>query len=818
MRRPLLPVALLYTGGILLASRVAIAPLLPFAISGALVALALVWGRVRGTLLWLVIPSVSWAHYAAVTSAVSPYDLRRIAGGQPLLVTVRGVLLATPTLRVYEEDERASWRTMAQIEVSRLQPARGAWQAAQGRLVLTTPGLLTNLFGGQVVEVDGVLDVPPNASAEGTFDYRAYLENQGIYYRLRVGSEKDWRVVRSAVAPMADRFREWAKRALARGLPEEDESLRLEWALALGWKTALTEEVSEPFIRAATYHIFAVDGLRMAILFGIFFALFRALGLSRAFCGALLIPLIWFYVALTGWPASAIRATVMLTVVIVGWVLRRPTDLLNSLFAAALIILVIEPRQLFQAGFQLSFVVVLCILLVLPPLRAIWERVWAPNPLVPTRLRPRWRRFLRPPGRYLGELFLTSLAAWLGSIPLVAYYFNLVTPVSTPANIVAVPLCALVLMSNLAALLLDPWLPAVSGLFNQAGWFLMELIRITSQWFASWPKAYFYTAAPHLLSTVAYYTVLLLVATGWLFRSRLRWLRWAAVSSLLIIWAGHWWIGLSDKRLTILNLSGGYGIYCDFPGKRQDLLIDCGTTNAVQFRTKPFLRAQGVNQLPNLVLSHGEVRQMGGAALIEELFKPREMIVGPLRFRSPVYRRSLETLKSRGKPVRVASRGEVVAGWTVLHPDVADRFAMADDKTMVLSRTIDGKKVLLISDLGRPGQEVLLAREADLRAEVLVAGLPVQGEALSEGLLDAIQPRLILICDSEFPASARASPALRVRLEKRGIPVLYARYTGSITLKFGETWAVRTMSGLTLEGFTESTGVLRQQRNDEVTE
>src|SRR5262249_41403540 len=149
--------------------------------------------------------------------------------------------------------------------------------------------------------------------------------------------------------PLADRFRLWARRALASGLSIEDESLRLEWALTLGWKTALTEEVSEPFVRAATYHIFAVDGLRMAIVFGIFFGLFRALCLPRPVCGMLLVPLIWFYVALTGWPASAIRATVMLTIVIVGWALKRPSDLLNSLLAAALIILIWQPQQIFQA-------------------------------------------------------------------------------------------------------------------------------------------------------------------------------------------------------------------------------------------------------------------------------------------------------------------------------------------------------------------------------------------------------------------------------------------------------------------------------------
>src|SRR5207245_10940894 len=111
---------------------------------------------------------------------------------------------------------------------------------------------------------------------EGAFDYRAYLEQLGIYYQLEAASEQDWQIVTSPLRPpLADRFRAWARQALALGLPAEDESLRLEWALTLGWKPALTEEVSEPFVRASTYHIFAVAGLRMATLLGVFFCLVR---------------------------------------------------------------------------------------------------------------------------------------------------------------------------------------------------------------------------------------------------------------------------------------------------------------------------------------------------------------------------------------------------------------------------------------------------------------------------------------------------------------------------------------------------------------
>jgi len=458
MRYPLLNVALWYASGILAASLVSLPWLFLLAGTGALLLLAVTWARARRFLLYPLMLLTGWTNSSLHTAVLSPQDLRAILGAGPALATVRGVLRETPTLRVYERDAKPAWRTLARLQVTEVCLNQQDWQPAAGRTAVTSPGPLTNLFAGQTVEITGVIARPKTAEAEGLFDYRAYLAQQDIYYLLRAESETDWHIVASPPSrPLADRFRDWARQALARGLPVEDESLRLEWALTLGWKPALTEEVSEPFVRAATYHIFAVDGLRMAILFGIFFGLFRVLGVPRTISGLALVPLIWFYVALTGWPASAIRATVMLTVVIGSWVLRRPVNLINSLLAAALIILVWQPPQLFQAGFQLSFCVVLCLVLMLEPLFALVHRLTAPDPLLPPHLRRHWPPVVALPARYAGDVLLTSFAAWVGSIPLVAYYFHIVTPVSTPANLVAVPLCGLVLVSNLASLLLVGW-------------------------------------------------------------------------------------------------------------------------------------------------------------------------------------------------------------------------------------------------------------------------------------------------------------------------------------------------------------------------
>ncbi len=829
MKWPLLKPVLFYAAGVLLGRFV---PLGPWALlGGSLVLVALVlgwnlraWAKEKSANRGPVVPAVAlpvdaigpilllflillagWTNYICQTSAFSSHDLRRLLGAEPRLAAVRGVLAETPSLRVYELGETPAWRTLARIDVSAVRLDKGDWQPATGRIAAGTPGTLTNLFGGQTVEVFGVLAPPRRPIADGTFDYRAFLAEQRVYYQLQAESEQDWQVIASPkTAPLADRFRSWAREVLARGLPAEDESLRLDWALTLGWKTALDEETSEPFIRAATYHIFAVDGLRMAIVFGILFGLLRAVSVPRAVCGLILLPVIWFYVALTGWPASAIRATVMLSVIIIGWVLKRPSNILNSLFTAAAIILVWDPQQLFQAGFQLSVLVVLCMILMLPPLIASVHRLLAPDPLLPDTLRRRWPAFLKVPAAFSGDLLFTSFAAWVGSIPLVAYYFNIVTPVSTPANMPAVPLCGLVLISNLASLLVASWFPSLAVLFNHAGWFLMECIRVSSLWFADWPKAWFYVPAPGLFTTALYYGLLFAIVTGWLFRPDFRRLKLAATAIVVLVWCGTLLPALWTTRLTVLPANGGLVVYADAPGRRSDLLVDSGNTNAVQFVTKPTLRAQGVNAVPKLVLTHGDVKHAGGARVLAGLLPVHEVWTSPVRFRSAPYRRVIRQLEDDGAVPQTAGRKDHLADWEVLHPEREDRFSRADDGALVLKANIRGTRILLLGDLGATGQEALLERTANLRAEILVAGLPSAGEPLGDELLKAIQPQLIIIGDSEFPVAERASPAVRQRLGKCQAPAIFTSESGAATIELRPGhWQVRTMNGLRFDSRTQ---------------
>jgi competence protein ComEC len=796
VKQPLLPVVLWFVAGILLADRVPFQPAGLFGLALAVASLAIFWGRSRPVLLAALIFLAGAVDLTRQTAVISPIDLRSLFGEQDAIVTLRGRLSSTPSLRISDYQGQSTTRAHVEIQVIGVKPLDQPWQPALGRVAASAPEAVAGkLFAGQTVEVFGVLRRPRGPQAEGLFDYREYLRRQQIHFQLQTRFPDDWNIVDSpARAPLADRFRAWGRQTLALGLPGEDESLRLEWALTLGWKTALTDEVAEPFIRASTYHIFAVDGLRMAILFGIFFALSRALNLSRPASGLVLLPLLWFYTALTGWPASAIRATVMLTVVVLGWSLKRPADLLNSLFAAALGILLWQPQQLFQAGFQLSFLVVLSILLVLPPLERLGQWLLLPDPLLPPGLLPRWRKILGGPLRFLMDIFLVSLAAWLGSIPLAACYFHIFTPVSAFANLLAVPLCALVLTANIGSLLLAAWLPAGAVLFNHAGWFLMECIRVTSAWFASWPGAYAYVPAPGWFAIGLYYFALLGLMTGWLFRPGWRGLKMSALAALFAVWGVLCWREHSASRLTVLPLDGGSAILCDRPGHRDDLLVDCGPEAEAKSVLTPFLRSQGEGHLPRLLLTHGEARFVGGAETIRQTFSVNQIAISPVRFRSPVYQRILEHFTND----MTISRGDLIAGWTVLHPAADDHFPLADDNALVLRADFSGVRVLLLSDLGRAGQDALLARNPDLHADILVAGQPAKGEALCEALLNVVRPRVIVITG---PGRYGAGREFSGRLARRGVPVIYADEAGAVTVSLrAGRWEIRAMDGTRLGG------------------
>lgn len=786
--RPLAIVALLYISGILLARYV----------PGALVPLAAAFVFASFLLKWcgalhlpMIILLAGFVTYSARYAVVREDDLRAMFGEVEEIVRVRGELIEAPVVREFPGRTRTNYSTSAAVRVSEVN--RGErWEAARGVVMTSSSGVLGEEFRpGAEVEISGVIRPPPSAVAEGLFDYREYLYHQRIFHQLRADAGEDWRLMSVAsfsFRKVTDEFQKWAQGQLARGLPQ-DQTLELIWAMTLGWKTGLDGTVAEAFMKTGTMHIFAISGLHVACIAGVLVFALRFAGFTRQHCGWIAIPLLWFYTIATGWQPTAVRSALMSTVLILGWGMKRPTDMLNSTAAAGLLILMFEPEQVFQASFQLSFLVVASMGLFLPVLEVLRQKALAHDPFLPPQLRPKWQQRLDKPVRVVTTNFTVSLASWIGSLPLVAWYFNITTPISLLANLLAVPLSSIALTTSLMSLVFFPLGP----LFNWISYIFMKATVWVTYGFAEISWGYYHVPKPGALFFLLYYSaVFTAFALPHLDKAKRIW-----VAALPVALALTWCVSLLPRdpvKVTMLPISGN-PVVLDMPGRGRDLLVDCSDEHGSEFVLKRYLRAQGIGTVANVLVTHGDINHAGGYELVWREFTPKSIFTSGARARSPTYRQMIRELEKGYLQWHKVRRGDEIAGWTVLHPG-ENSFARADDNSVVLRGEIHGWRILLLSELGRAGQRELARSGQDLRADIVITGAPEQDEPMEADLLAHIQPRMILIGNTAGFVNARAESRLMQRLRKTGIPTFSTSRHGALNLEIdSEQCVVRAASG-----------------------
>jgi beta-lactamase superfamily II metal-dependent hydrolase len=331
----------------------------------------------------------------------------------------------------------------------------------------------------------------------------------------------------------------------------------------------------------------------------------------------------------------------------------------------------------------------------------------------------------------------------------------------------------------------------LAALFNNATWALMKFILWYSQRAANWPDGNFNAAAPSAATCAFYYAALFMVVTGWIFRSRHRWAVSGAMLAAGVCLAVQWALARQTAHIHVLPLKGAPVFFVDSPGRQGNLLVDCADADSAVEILKPFLCAQGVNRLSALCLAVGLLPHFGGAKVILTNFAVDRVFTGAAPNRSGAYRNLIGELR----PTALHD-GDRAGAWSVLHPGAAEEFAQAEDNALVLRREYHSRSVLLLPALARDGQDALMRRHPDLRADIVVAGLPSRDEPLCDPLLDMLQARLIIIADAEFPATRRASPKLRRRLARRPAQVVYCHNNGALTLDLApQKYSLRTASG-----------------------
>lgn len=782
MKRPLGWVIIYLALGILLGDVLSAAPVVWLAIAFLIWAACVLNARWRTFSLPILLVICGATNMALHNSVISPVDLRRQLKPDAQLLKIRGWVERVELREIDKQDGTTGFRTSSRVRVTGVQRKSESWQPGYGRM-LATAGIDASklLHTGQEVMIFGVCQSPPKAFAPGMFDYRKYLARRGIYFEIEFEGPADVDVVTDVSLPMAHRFRNWAAGVIQRGLPKDDPAVGALQAIALGQRTALTDEMEEPFMRSGTMHLFAISGLHVGLIAGILVALLRLVRIPREGVAWIVIPGLWFFTAVTGWQPSAVRATIMMSIVVLGWSMHRPVDLLNSLAAAAFLILLWDPRELFHAGFQLSFAVVASIAVLLPPLERLRQRIMRTDPLLPPELRPRWQQMVDGPARFLTMSLAVSVAAWAGSLPLIMLYFHLITPVSLIANVVIVQLGSLALASALGGLICAPIAPFLTDLFNHSAWFFANAMMAGSRWFSELPLVAFNTKAPPLITLVCYYVLLWLWVSGW----GLRWRRTGILISAGLVTLGSigWHQAYARPSLTVLPLNGGHALFLENPGK-PDWLIDCGDNSNWRYRLRPFLQTRGVNRLDNLVLTHGDVRHVGAATNVVSEFRPKHIFLNSLPQRSVVFRTFEKQAAKLDLPIVRPVVGDELGPWTVLHPAKSDPSDRADDTATVMQLELDGARIIHVPDLDHEGWQALTHRFFAMQTDIVIASPSAGGDLGARAINREFDPRVLIVVDSDFPASERISDNRWREIESLNQDVFSTAQEGSVEIEF----------------------------------
>jgi competence protein ComEC len=334
---------------------------------------------------------------------------------------------------------------------------------------------------GDTISVHGLLELPTGPRNPGGFDYRTYLAHNGIHATLVALRPTDWQIVRNAgehgnaILTFAYALRQAVLRHAHAGFPSDRAAVLS--GILLGDRANLPAELREDFERTGATHILATAGLHVGLVMALLIGLFRTLRLlprPALVCTLLCLAL---YIPMTGERVAMTRAAIMAMVYLGGVLLEREPYLPNTLALAALILLVGNPQSLFDAGFQLSFGIVITVAFLSPLMARLRRSV--PETAFSTRPLEKLRAFLL-------DMFCIALAAQIGALPLVAYYFHAIPIVGVIANLMIVPAVLPILALGFAATALATVAPILAIPLDRALDYLLAYI-VTMTHFLSAP-------------------------------------------------------------------------------------------------------------------------------------------------------------------------------------------------------------------------------------------------------------------------------------------------------------------------------------------
>ncbi len=544
---------------------------------------------------------------------------------------------------------------------------------------------------------DGVGRLLPLPDGPGAGSFESYLASLGAGASFRASL---WTVEPARRSPFA-RYRA-AMHGLANGMEEilhenlDRDHAALMSAMMLGRTGWLSPEQRDSFTRAGLMHLFAVSGLHAGIV-GIMLALAAAMTGAGPRARAILVMAgLFAFCTLTGFRASAMRASMLVAVFVMQPLLKREVDRLGALSSVALLLLIANPKALWQLGFQLSFLCAATLVQVAPGAVAIEE--WA------GRRARGWNWRLQPLVRAVQLLYVTTCIQ-LALAPFLAAHVREVSLAAPVANAVVLPALPLVLGGTILCVGVELVAPGLAEIpFGVLDTALVAVDGVASG-LAKLPFASV-RARPWSAWTVGGWYVCLL-GGAWV-RLRPRFTPFDGALSAMggvlaacLVALGGSAAGPGDAKLTVEFLDAGQGDAILVRSAGATMLVDTGPPEGA--RLVESLRTRGVERIDALVLTHADADHIGGADRLLEELDVKQVLVGGSLADTETWKAVATEVAWRKTPVSTVRRGarmEFGDGVTVdvLHP-TAEFTREGDDRNdaSVVLRVAKGEVSFLLT-------------------------------------------------------------------------------------------------------------------------
>lgn len=685
---------------------------------------------------------------------------------------------------------------------------------------------------GQRVDLEGRVRQPHNFRNPGSFDYAGYLARKDIYWTISVSSAENVKLLPgecgSPFYAVIFWLRTTALKRLERLYPDNPDELAMLRAILLGESSKLERVWKDQFRRTGTYHTLVISGLHVAVLAGCFLFLLRICNLGLGATLLLTTVVAWTYAFVTGWHTPVIRAASGLTLFLLGGFFFRRRRLLNVLAGIAIVFLVCDPEQAFEASFHLSFLAVAVIGALAVP---VLERTSAPylrglsgltdadrdlhlEPRVAqfrlelrllaetlwfwTRITQRWSLPLFAGALrvllYTYELATVSAVIQIGLALPMAAYFHRVSFTGLVANPIVVTLMSFAVPLGFLAIFTGWSVPAaMARLLVSAS---LKVVAYLADWDPNWR-----IPDPPGWLIVAFLGSLLLVAVTLRVLRRLRLVALALMalaSGFLLFHPFAPRIERGVMELTVIDVGQAESLFVSLPDGKL-MAVDGGGIPTFRGRSKPrleigedvvspYLWSRSITHLDVLVATHGHEDHIGGLTALLENFHPEQLWVGAvsqgaawLALRDKALQQGVKIV-----PLRQGRRFDYGgARVEVLAPPVG--YVPANEPhnndSLVLRLSYGDHSFLLTGDMERQIERWII--EEGLLGPTSVVKVPHHGSktTTSAAFLDAARPAFAVVSAGFENSYGFPHTELLDRLARRGVTVLRTDLNGLVRVR-----------------------------------